>query len=258
MSQIMQSIARLALEIHPDTAQGIASSISRLESVNDCGKVGSCGLSGKTLDMLHQVLDTWKKSGKESPEEVAAAIRSASTVATTVGSRQSLELVWSGPDTTMVPIRRTEQVLIEVIAKARNTFFMVCFVAYEVPSVIKAMRDAVTRGVKIKVLLETVEGKGGKISIDSVAMMQAAVPEADVYVWTPDGKMDVSGRFSGAVHAKCVVADDNVAFVTSANITKAALNTNMELGVLVKGGELPNQLAHHLRALVTIGAIVEA
>jgi phosphatidylserine/phosphatidylglycerophosphate/cardiolipin synthase-like enzyme len=38
----------------------------------------------------------------------------------------------------------------------------------------------------------------------------------------------------GVLHAKAVVADDEAVFVTSANLTEAALDRNIELGVLIR------------------------
>jgi phosphatidylserine/phosphatidylglycerophosphate/cardiolipin synthase-like enzyme len=35
-------------------------------------------------------------------------------------------------------------------------------------------------------------------------------------------------------HAKCVVVDDRIAFVTSANLTEAAQQRNIEAGILVE------------------------
>jgi phosphatidylserine/phosphatidylglycerophosphate/cardiolipin synthase-like enzyme len=37
------------------------------------------------------------------------------------------------------------------------------------------------------------------------------------------------------MHAKAAVADSSTAFLTSANLTEAALERNMELGVLIHG-----------------------
>jgi len=55
---------------------------------------------------------------------------------------------------------------------------------------------------------------------------------------------------TGAVHAKCAVSDGKLAFITSANLSTAAMERNMELGVLVRGGHLPDELHRHLNALV--------
>ena len=63
------------------------------------------------------------------------------------------------------------------------------------------------------------------------------------------------GRPIGSVHAKCAVADDRIAFLTSANLSEAAMERNMELGVLVRGGHLPEELHRHLEALVKTGVV---
>lgn len=256
MTSLMRSIADLVLELHPDTVEGLAIAISKLSSASDSAKIGGCGLHGKAYGLLQGLLIEWRNSGGQTPGEIAAALRSAAAVAKTVNDRQALELVWSGPDTDLVPVRQTEQVLIDVIRSAHSRLFMVSFVAYEVPSVSIALKDAVERGVLVEILLELSQEQGGKITTDSVATMKKVLPGATIYAWTSGGHENGCGGGSGSVHAKCAVADGEVAFVTSANLTKAALRSNMELGVLVRGGQLPDQLDRHLRALVTVGAIV--
>ena len=59
------------------------------------------------------------------------------------------------------------------------------------------------------------------------------------------------------MHAKGVVVDESAAFVTSANLTGHALDENMELGVLVRGGAVPRRLASHFRSLADAGVIRE-
>jgi phosphatidylserine/phosphatidylglycerophosphate/cardiolipin synthase-like enzyme len=54
----------------------------------------------------------------------------------------------------------------------------------------------------------------------------------------------------GTMHAKCAVADGSLAFVTSANLTRAALERNIELGLLIRGGDVPKDLHRHLDNLV--------
>ena len=61
---------------------------------------------------------------------------------------------------------------------------------------------------------------------------------------------------SAAVHAKCAVADSKLAFITSANLTTAAMERNMELGMLIRGGSVPQQLRQHLAALVNTKVVI--
>lgn len=92
------------------------------------------------------------------------------------------------------------------------------------------------------------------MTYDSVKAIKGILPLVDVYVWSSE-KKSLPGQLSGAVHAKCAVADGEVAFITSANLTSAAMERNMELGVLVKGGELPSELHRHLEALISTKVI---
>ena len=55
----------------------------------------------------------------------------------------------------------------------------------------------------------------------------------------------------GAVlHAKAVVADDEAVFVTSANLTDAALDRNIELGIFLRDRALAASVTSHLRGLI--------
>ena len=60
---------------------------------------------------------------------------------------------------------------------------------------------------------------------------------------------------AGVLHAKAVVADDETAFVTSANLTEAALDRNIELGVLARDRTLALSIVAHLRGLIEAGAL---
>ena len=72
------------------------------------------------------------------------------------------------------------------------------------------------------------------------------LPSVRLYAW-----QEKAEPFSnGCVHAKVAVADRGICFITSANLTGYAMEKNMEAGVLVRGGHLPDELHRHLEALV--------
>ncbi len=60
----------------------------------------------------------------------------------------------------------------------------------------------------------------------------------------------------GALHVKCAVGDASLLLLSSANLTHYALNLNMEMGILVRGGALPRRVAAHFMSLIDKGAIV--
>lgn len=174
-------------------------------------------------------------------------------VFTKATNQESTELVWTGPTTPFVSARRTEQALLQVINAAEQTLFITSFVAYDVSTIVKALNVASDRGVFIYMLLELSLEHGGSITFDAIGKMRTLVPAARLYAWR-----DKADAFSdGRVHAKVAVADGRLCFITSANLTGHAMEKNMEAGVLVSGGNVPQLLAQHLQALVETRVVAE-
>jgi phosphatidylserine/phosphatidylglycerophosphate/cardiolipin synthase-like enzyme len=61
--------------------------------------------------------------------------------------------------------------------------------------------------------------------------------------------LDTDGP-SGVLHAKAVVTDDSTVFVTSANLTEAAFDRNIELGILVRDRTMAANITSHFRTLI--------
>lgn len=255
MSDIWDIVSGLALTLHPDRVKAIAAKFDTLSSMSDFASVKASFGPGVSEKLIQNFERAWLKHASLKPTELAAALRSASNTARLAAQRESVELVWSGPSTGLVPVRHTEQVLCHVIQLATKRLFIVSFVAYEIASVISALNEAVGRNVKIDILLESSIAHGGTVTTDSIKTMRNAVSGADYYIWSADTCQPGARPANASVHAKCIVADANVAFITSANLSISAMERNMELGVLVRGGSLPDSLHRHLDALKTTGAI---
>jgi phosphatidylserine/phosphatidylglycerophosphate/cardiolipin synthase-like enzyme len=61
--------------------------------------------------------------------------------------------------------------------------------------------------------------------------------------------LDPSGP-TGVLHAKAVVVDDEAVFITSANFTEAALDRNIELGILVRDRPFALTVTGYFRNLI--------
>ena len=59
-----------------------------------------------------------------------------------------------------------------------------------------------------------------------------------------------SGEDTACLHAKCIVVDDERAFVTSANLTEAAQLRNIEAGVLLQDASFARALRLQFEALM--------
>jgi cardiolipin synthase len=184
-------------------------------------------------------------------DEVAGMLIGASEARKRIEVESNVELVWTGPTTRFVPTRRTEQVLLDLIAGAQTDLFLVSFVAYDVPSVAAALNEASARNVRLSILFEAPVSRGGTLGYDPAAKMRALVPAVETYTWKYKPEPFVDGK----VHAKVAVADGRRAFITSANLTGHALELNMEAGVLLHGGPVPKDLSDHLQALIDVGVI---
>lgn len=242
MNALGEAVAALAHDLHPDVAISIAMAIEAQPEKDTVAILKDfLGDTGKA----HMAVITGLLSLDDSiiPRDVASMLRGAAAATSLIRHERS-ELVWTGPETGIVPIRKTEQVLIGLIEKSRSELFMVSFVAYGATSIMQSLAKATSRGVKVRILMELSQSDGGTLNFDSIAKVREAVPNAEVFTWegTEHGR--------GSVHAKCAVADGESAFITSANLTGAAMQQNMELGSLFYGGLIPLQLQKHLEALV--------
>jgi phosphatidylserine/phosphatidylglycerophosphate/cardiolipin synthase-like enzyme len=253
MEKLLDAIAALVCLVSPEKVQAIASRIRRTDASKAAGSLSGVVGTPSAAGVVDQLIHAWLATSV-SAEELASMLLAAGHVFTKTANQQSTELVWTGPTTPFVSARRTEQALLQVINAAEHTLFMTSFVAYDVSTIVKALNAATERGVVISMLLELSQDHGGSISFDAIGKMRTLVPEAKLYAW-----LDKSESFSdGSVHAKVAVADGKICFITSANLTGYAMEKNMEAGVLITGGGIPEMLGAHLRSLIDAKVVSQA
>jgi phosphatidylserine/phosphatidylglycerophosphate/cardiolipin synthase-like enzyme len=214
----------------------------------------------ETRVAICRLLGMWRtKAPAVSPTSVAWALRAACSADEYRRTWQSLELVWTGPAPRATTLRRTDQALLDLISSARRSVILVTFAAYKIPNVAAALVRAAKRGVAITLVVESPEASAGKTTFGAIAALGDVLAEKSaVYVWPLDQRLrDATGRH-GSLHVKCAIADDAVALISSANLTEHAHNLNMELGLLVRGGDMPGRVAEHLRQLILTGVLTPA
>ncbi len=215
------------------------------------GIVASPGARGRVTGLTH----AWDSAPGVSPANLAWALRAAAHADERRRLEQTIELVWTGPSPENTVLRRTDQVLLDLIRSARRTLYLVTFAAYKIPILNEALHAAAQRGVEISFIFESPEA--GKVSFAATrAVSEELEALCDIYVWPLDKRpKDTAGRY-GSLHAKCAVADTDAVLISSANLTEYALNLNMELGLLVRGGDLPGRVVGHLRNLINQNILV--
>ena len=96
------------------------------------------------------------------------------------------------------------------------------------------------------------QAHGGTIDHDAAALLRYKIPGISLFGWKNQEPEYAGGR----VHAKISVADGRVTFLTSAILTGYAMEKNIEAGILIKGGEVPEQARSHIQGLIDAGILL--
>ncbi len=209
---------------------------------------------------IGRLIDRWQAEAPEvEPPSVALALEAATRSVDQVRREQSVELVWTGPPSGM-PLRRTAQALQQLINEAQRDLIVISYAVYDIPEIGQALARATDRGVRLRLVIESGEAEGGHIAYNALAAFGSHVQaHAEIYRWPVEQRPThpQAGK-RGALHAKCAVADERLLLVSSANLTHHALNLNMEMGLLVRGGTQPLQVARHFIQLIEMGVLTRA
>lgn len=188
-----------------------------------------------------------------------AAVAELLTVADRVAARAPrLDLVWSGPTVAGLHARNTRRVYEELLGSAERSVWASTYAFFDGPSAFEvlAKRMDATPGLQVTLLLNVQRKRGdATAAADLVRRFAdrfwkhewpgAARPRVfyDPRALEPDGP-------GGVLHAKAVVIDDEAVFITSANLTEAALDSNIELGLVVRDRALAASVSTHFQVLI--------
>ncbi len=218
------------------------------------GTVLNVAATPETAGLLEQLLMDWTEDGACSPEEVAAGLIVANLSVCDERSQHSVEIVWTGPKSDIVPVRRIDQVLYQLIEGARQRLLIVSYAVYGVPLVLAAVNEAAANGVRVDLVLEF-EGHGADQEWDPLKALGKLDSRVRVFEWPHRDRPILPGGRRGMIHAKCAVVDSRAAVVSSANLTEYAFDANMELGIRVEGAAVASEIDQHFRELMNAGVL---
>ncbi|HYF65507.1 MAG TPA: DISARM system phospholipase D-like protein DrmC [Herpetosiphonaceae bacterium] len=203
-------------------------------------------------------VDTWQREAPALPPlQVLGAIQMAAHTISRERRRQVLELVGTGPRSAL-PLRQTAQALRQVIDEARQTLLIVSFAVYDIPEIVAALTQAIARGVRITFIVETIDRNTANPFDRLMALGSHVRQRIRVCEWPLARRERNEQGHYGVLHVKCAVADERALFLSSANLTQYALTLNIEMGILVHGGPLPQQVQHHFQNLIEKQILVAA
>jgi len=159
---------------------------------------------------------------------------------------QSVEVVWTGPESEVTTSRLTAAAVVDLISAAQQEILLVSFAVQRERLIKGALEAASARGVSITLVTET-HADNRSYSAES-----APFPGLDaIRLHWPKAQRPRGA----ALHAKVVVVDDRIALVGSANLTSTAMEANLECGILIRGGRQPRAIRDHVSDLYATGRL---
>lgn len=216
-------------------------------------------VGGDHRDAILQVLREWERLGV-SPAAAGVWLRS---LARASERAPAPDFVWTGPEVTGLHARDTRRVYDELIGAARRSIWVCSYAFFDGPRAFATLAGRLDANPQLEVmLLLNIERRRGDTSAaDSLVRRFAdrfwgeAWPggaRPRVYY---DPRSVADDGPAGVLHAKAVVADGEAVFVTSANLTEAAFDRNVEMGLLVRDRTLAETAVLHFRTLIKRGLL---
>lgn len=168
-----------------------------------------------------------------------------------------LDLVWTGPDLQQGVVRDTAAVVRQLLSSSEKTVVLGGCYFTQGRDILQPLHTAMReRGVRVTLCLDV--GQTHRVSSDPLRNAQHCALTFLQDNW-PFGKplptfyydqRTAQPRSLVKLHAKCIVVDDRLALVTSANFTHLGQTENIEAGVLVKDPAFATKLAQQFRHLI--------
>lgn len=174
------------------------------------------------------------------------------------------DLVWSGPEVPGLHARDTRRVFEELLSSANRSIWACTYAFFDGPRAFKTLAERMDARPDLQVtLLLNIQRKRGDTTVAEHLVRRFAdrfwsndwPGKSRPRVFYDPRSLEPDGP-AGVLHAKAVVVDGEVVFITSANLTEAALDRNIELGLLVRDRALASTVAVQFQTLIDVRRLV--
>ncbi|MGS0561824.1 DISARM system phospholipase D-like protein DrmC [Microbacterium aurugineum] len=224
-----EALEKLAMAISPSLALKLASS---LEIDGSLAKASATLAVGPSQALLAECFTALGAAN------LAAVLRGFSAAAKS--NRTDLRVVWSGP-TFVGDGDHTTAAIAHLIDEATEDVFASTYSASSNSAYVQSLWRAVARGVKTTVLVDTKLNDG-----KTAAWIQKRLHGARFLGFKP-------GPLGGVQHSKVVIVDSSAAFITSANLSEAAHEKNLEAGVIIRDPDFASSVRQRYASLFNEG-----
>jgi phosphatidylserine/phosphatidylglycerophosphate/cardiolipin synthase-like enzyme len=214
----------------------------------------------ETISLFRKLLREWLDESQASCIQLADVIEAVSIYKSRMSLMPHAELVWSGPDVGHPTARKTFQVMNEMLQHASESVLIVGYSLFLrgdlAQDLLARLGRLSSKGVQVRFIVDRrYKGwSGNGIEGHSVREIQenwfSDTPKPLIYSWASED--DENSK----LHAKLMLVDDRDLLVTSANLTGAGLETNLELGLRIQGDTARN-CAEHFSRLINSGFFID-
>jgi hypothetical protein len=257
------------LSLSPVELRTLAAS---LRSGRLCTPYTASGLGRYMTETLAASVSRSLQEFAETGLNPAAAAYTLELLASALSERPSIDdlidLVMTGPPIAGQGNRDTSVVVSNLFRSAEESILIAGYAIYQGQKVFHDLAERMVdcSAVKVRLFLD-VQRRPGDTSA-SAEIVRRFVQRFKSEEW-PMGKrfpevfydpraLSSDRLKRAALHAKCVVADSEHVFVSSANFTEAAQERNVEVGLLVHSRCVAERLAHFFDALSDSGQFLRA
>lgn len=176
-----------------------------------------------------------------------------------------LELVTTGPEAPGLANRDTSVVVRDLFAFAERCVLVAGYAVYQGQEVFRALADRMQDRPELQVRLILDVGRGHGDTTVAADIVRRFGERFRSRQWPRDRPLpeifydpralELAAEKRACMHAKCVVVDHQIVFISSANFTEAAHERNIEVGLLVRSTTLSSQIEAHFNALIEAGSL---
>ena len=176
------------------------------------------------------------------------------------GVQDRVSWVWSGPADALTSGRDTAVVVQELFAAAQRSVLLLTYAidrgekAKAIFEPLAARMDA-EPGLEVTLCVnihppEAATEPASKTVAEFVKRFREMWPGARLpAVYYDPRSLELQGKERASMHAKCLVIDNSVALISSANLTEAAHARNTEIGILLRDPIVAKELADQFHRL---------
>jgi phosphatidylserine/phosphatidylglycerophosphate/cardiolipin synthase-like enzyme len=175
-----------------------------------------------------------------------------------------IDLVWTGPEVEGIVNRDTAVVVREMFRSARESVLVAGYSVYQGHVVFKALAERMDElpALDVRMFLDIRRPSHDQSSPSEVVRRFAEHFARHEWpgqrlprLFYDPRSLEIEPAKRASLHAKCVVVDKELSFVSSANFTEAAHTRNIEVGVLIRSAAFARRLSEHFEILASTSAV---